>query len=202
MADQETPAAPPEPILNAPVSVQPVPANQSVETPTKAPEQPAISPVKRKGGPGIPKGTKLPPSKLLITTDGKALIPDVVSAALGARTFAQASKPLSDDQKDLLGRALRMDVDEFRAQFASQLRSTAAGLLDQLQARMNELKPGEIPFALSVMVDKANAMDGRSALNNASINVVVNNFGPQKKDSLLSELDGLGSTKNVTHSAA
>ena len=42
------------------------------------------APPKRKGGPGIPKGTKLPPSKLLKTVDGKSLIPDMVQAALGA----------------------------------------------------------------------------------------------------------------------
>lgn len=170
------------------------------QTPTAASEQPAIAIPVVKRGRGLPKGTKLPPSKLLITTDGKSLIPDMVQAALGARTFAQASKPLSDDQKDLLGRALRMDVDEFRSQFSAQLRSTGALLLDQLQARANELKPGEIPFALSVMVDKANAMDGRNALQNASINLVVNNFGSNPKSSLLTELDGLGTVRNVTES--
>ncbi len=142
-------------------------------------------------------GAKKVTGRPLKSVDGKELLPACVEAALGARTFAQASKPLSDDQKDLLGRALRMDVDEFRAQFASQLRSTAAGLLDQLQARMNELKPGEIPFALSVMVDKAASLDGRNALQNASINVVVNNFGSSPKTALLSELDGLNHAKRV-----
>lgn len=132
----------------------------------------------------------------LKTVDGMSLLPDMVQAALGARTFAQASKPLSDDQKDLLGRALRMDVDQFRQEFAAQLRSTGALLLDQLQARANELKPGEIPFALSVMVDKAASLDGRAALQNASINIQVNNYGAAPKESLLADLDGL--TKNVS----
>jgi len=68
-------------------------------------------------------------------------------------------------------------------------------LLDQLQARMNELKPGEIPFALSVMVDKAAALDGRNALQNASVNIQVNNYGVSAKGHLLGELDGLGLAK-------
>ena len=89
-----------------------------------------------------------------------------------------------------------MDVDEFRSQFSAQLRSTGALLLDQLQARANELKPGEIPFALSVMVDKAQAMDGRNALQNASVNIQVNNYGTAPKQHLLSELDGLGLSKS------
>ncbi len=135
---------------------------------------------------------------MLIAADGKELIPPAVMAALGARTFAQASKPLSDDQKDLLSRALRMDVDEFRAQFAAQLRATGAGLIDLLQARMNELKPGEIPFALSVMVDKAAALDGRASLQNASVNIQVNNYGVTAKDSLLGDLDGLTGVRNVS----
>lgn len=134
----------------------------------------------------------------LIAADGKPMIPETIMAALGARTFAQASKPLSDDQKDLLGRALRMPVDDFRAEFSAQLRSTAAGLLDQLQARMNELKPGEIPFALSVMVDKANAMDGRTMLQNASVNLQINNYGVTPRSVLMGDLDGLGSIRNVS----
>lgn len=146
---------------------------------------------------GTPRKRPFNNATPLKTVDGKELLPAVVSAALGARTFAQASKPLSDDQKDLLGRALKMDVDEFRLEFSAQLRSTAAGLLDQLQARMNELKPGEIPFALSVMIDKASTLEGRSSLQNASINVVVNNFGPSQKPLLLSELDGLSHTKQA-----
>lgn len=138
-----------------------------------------------------PKGVQAKLKKV----DGMKLLPDLVQSALGARTFAQASKPLSDDQKDLLGRALRMDVDEFRAQFAAQLRSTAALLADQLQARANELKPGEIPFALSVMVDKASVLDGRAALQNASVNIQVNNYGSAPKEALLADLDGLSHTK-------
>lgn len=168
----------------------------SPETPVNAAVSPSTPVIQPKRKVGLPKGTKLPPSKLLKTVDGKSLIPDMVQAALGARTFAQASKPLSDDQKDLLGRALRMDVDEFRAQFSAQLRSTGALLLDQLQARANELKPGEIPFALSVMVDKAASLDGRNALQNASVNIQVNNYGTAPKDNLLSELDGLGLSKS------
>lgn len=169
-----------------PTSPEPQPSPQSAPNAAKSPPK------------GLPRkvGYGSPPPKPLKTAEPSELIPACVSAALGARTFAQASKPLSDDQKDLLGRALKMDVDLFRQEFSAQLRSTAAGLLDQLQARMNELKPGEIPFALSVMVDKASTLDGRSALQNASVNIQVNNYGSAPKDSLLTELDGLGLSKS------
>lgn len=141
-----------------------------------------------------PKGQKA----LLKTVDGESLIPAVVQSALGAKTFKQASKPLSEDQRDLLSRAIKMDVDEFRAHFASELRATGSLLLQQLKERANELKPDSIAYSLAVVVDKASAMDGRNALQNASINVVVNNYGSAPKDHLLSELDGLGHTKLVS----
>jgi hypothetical protein len=140
-----------------------------------------------------PKGVKAE----LKTVDGETLLPAVVEAALGTKTFKQASKPLSEDQRALLSRAIKMDVDEFRSEFAQELRATGALLLKQLQERANELKPDAIAYSLAVVTDKANSIDGRAALQNASINVVVNNFGSSPKTALLSELDGLGHTKQV-----
>ena len=142
----------------------------------------------------VPKGTQAK----LISVDGKAMIPAAVEAALGARAFTQAAKPLSEDQVQLLSRAIMMAVDEFRAEFAAQLRAVGAGLVDQLQSRMNELKAGELPFAISVMVDKAAALEGRSSLQNASVNIQVNNYGTVPRDALLSDLDGLGVVRNVS----
>ena len=38
-------------------------------------------------------------------------------------------------------------------------------------------------------------MEGRNQLQSASVNIQVNNYGPAAKDSLLSDLDGLGATR-------
>ncbi len=49
------------------------------------------------------------------------------------------------------------------------------------------------------MVDKAAALDGRTQLHRASVNIQVNNYGSAPKDALLADLDGLGiTTKRVT----
>ncbi len=122
--------------------------------------------------------------------DGKQLITEVIGAALGAQSFTGATRALGEDEKQSLSRAIRMDVDEWRAEFASKLRETGSALLADLHARKNELKAGEIAYSLAVCVDKAAVLEGRSQLNASSVNIQVNNFGPTSKDALLSQLFG------------
>ena len=124
------------------------------------------------------------------TVDGAKLLPDVLQAALGAKTFTQASRPLSQQERDSLSRAIKMDVDEWRAQFSAQLRATGSALLEDLHRRKDELKAGELAYSLAVCVDKASILDGRNQLSASSVNIQVNNFGPATKDSLLNQLSG------------
>ncbi len=122
--------------------------------------------------------------------DGKDLITDVIGAALGAKTFTQATRQISEPERQSLSRAIRMDVDEWRAEFAAKLRETGSALLADLHARKDELKAGELAYSLAVCVDKAATLEGRSQLNASSVNIQVNNFGPTSKDALLSQLFG------------
>lgn len=124
------------------------------------------------------------------TTDGAALIPAIVQAAMGGKTFRQASKPLSEDDRQLLSRGIRMDVDEWRREFAAQLREAGSELLAELRARRDELKPGEIAYALSVVADKSAALDARSQTLTTAVNQQVNNFYGLSREELLSALDG------------
>ena len=85
-----------------------------------------------------------------------------------------------------------MDVDEWRAEFTAKLRETGTALLADLLRRKDELKPGEIAYALSVTVDKQAALDGRSQLASNSVNIQVNNYGTAPtKSSLLDQLASL-----------
>ncbi len=122
--------------------------------------------------------------------DGKTLITEVIGAALGAQSFTGAVRALGQDEKQSLARAIRMDVDEWRSEFAAKLRETGSALLADLHARKDELKAGELAYSLAVCVDKAAALEGRSQLNASSVNIQVNNFGPTSKDALLSQLFG------------
>ncbi len=127
-------------------------------------------------------------------TKGLELLPNVVQAALGAQTFKQACKPISQEEKDSLSRAIRMDVDEWRMHFGAQLRQAGDEALTQLRAKMGEIKPESLAYTLAVLVDKASAMEGRNQLQNATVNVQVNNYGtagPTKAD-ILSGLSSVG----------
>ena len=126
---------------------------------------------------------------------GRTIIPAVVQAALGATTFTQATKELSEKDSKALSRALRQDVDQWRGEFAAQLRSAGSQLLTDLQDRASELKPGEIAYALSVVSDKHSALDGRAQLAGATVNVQVNNYSPEVKEDLLRTLLGFKDSK-------
>lgn len=122
--------------------------------------------------------------------DADKLLPEVVSAALGGKTFKQATRELSQEDADKLSRALGKTVEQFRQEFAEQLKLGAQEALDLLRLRLRELKAGELAFALSVLTDKSVAMDSRGATLNASVNQQVNNFYGLEKDQILALLSG------------
>ena len=130
-------------------------------------------------------------------TDGESLIPAVVEAALGAKTFKQATKPLPQEDKDKLSRSIGMDVDEWRAQFAQQLRETGQELLAITRRDIELIKPDARAYTLAVLIDKASALEGRSQLTNASVNIQVNNYGTSSRESLMGDLAGLAQAKAV-----
>jgi hypothetical protein len=120
-------------------------------------------------------------------TKGLELLPNVVQAALGTQTLTQACRPISEAEKQSLSRAIKMDVDEWRMHFGAQLREAGDEALTQLRAKMGEIKPESLAYTLAVLVDKASAMEGRNQLQNATVNVQVNNYGtagPTKADIL------------------
>jgi hypothetical protein len=129
------------------------------------------------------------------TINGQALIPAVVSAALGAQTFRKATREIAQEEKDALSRVLRQDVDEWRSDFARQLRETGQELLALTRRDLALIKPDARAYTLAVLIDKASALEGRSALTNASVNIQVNNYGSAPKESLLADLDGLGTPR-------
>lgn len=127
-----------------------------------------------------------------------ALLPEVVKTALGAQSFRQATREVSQAERESLSRCIGMDVDEWRSRFGAQLREAGNEALAQLREKMGAIKPDALAYTLAVLVDKASAMEGRTQLQNASVNIQVNNYsasGPSKGE-LLSSLGQM--TANVT----
>lgn len=137
-----------------------------------------------------PKGRPKRTQSSKQTIDGKALIPKAIAAAIGAKTFRQATRELTQLEADSLSRTLRMPIEEFRAELGQQLRETTAELLAITRRDLELIKPDSRAYTLAVLIDKAQALEGRNQVNNASVNIQVNNYGSATKDSLLASLQG------------
>lgn len=135
------------------------------------------------------------------TTNPDALLKEVVKAATGGQTFKQATRAISLDEKESLGRSIGRDVDEWRAEFAEALRRTGSKLLSRLEESIDDIKPDALAYSLAVVADKASAIEGRNQVHAASVNIQVNNYGPQSKDDLLASLDGRPLIKEALNAA-
>lgn len=127
-------------------------------------------------------------SSLKKTIDGTTVIPQVLAAVLNNKT---PNLPVSADDRRSLSRAIRMDIDEFRAKLADQLRPTIDEALADLRANLSNIPPGQKAFALSVLIDKLQAIEGKTAASAASVNVQINNYGSDlSKEALIAQLQG------------
>lgn len=154
------------------------------QTPEAAPEQAKQDLRKVKGPSWYKRGTEIK------SVDGEKLLPEVVKAALGAKSFKAATQPLSDDGKRYLAQALRQDVDEWRREFSGKLRSAADELLSLTIQEMGDIPPAARAYTLAVLVDKAQVLEGKTAMNGANVSVQINNYGHLSKADLLKRLKG------------
>lgn len=111
----------------------------------------------------------------------------------GLRTHPALSH-MTEADRNSLQRAMKEPIEIFNARLSEKLRCLADRITDRIGEKLDvdAFKPGELPFALSVVEDKRVRLDGTHALNNASVNQQVNNFfiGSVSKDALLASLDG------------
>ena len=170
-----TPQAQPEPTASAPAAA--------------APQRKPDGRSRNSSGPangikgGGPRGIQRDDQSTQI--DGRALIPEALNALL---TQKLPSTALTANDERRLSYALGMSVDEWRKEFGTQLRETASELLTLTRAELARIKPDARAYTLAVLVDKATALEGRQSLNQASVNIQVNNFGPNPRESLIASL--------------
>ena len=107
------------------------------------------------------------------------------------------SGPLSGDDARLMQRISGMSVEAFNEMVATDLREVSALALQSIKEALaaRAFKPGELGFLYSVSQDKRLSLDGSRALNSASVNIQVNNYGTAPKETLLAELDGMTYTR-------
>lgn len=122
--------------------------------------------------------------------NGEKLMPEMVKAALGAKSFTKATEPLSIEGKRYLSQALKQDVDQWRGEFAAKLRAASEDLLDLTMKEMEDIPPAARAYTLAVLVDKAQALEGKASMSAANVNVQINNFGSASKEDLIRKLRG------------
>jgi len=124
--------------------------------------------------------------------NGEKLIPQAINAVLSGKSLNRVTSPLSFDGKRYLTHALKMDVDQWRSEFATKLRAASDQLLEKTVEELELIPPGQRAFALSVFIDKLQALEGKNALANAgSVNVQINNYGSLSKEDLVKKLQGV-----------
>jgi hypothetical protein len=153
----------------------------------------------KREGAGIKKGTQLSSKR---TYDPRALADVVVARAISGHkiTPTRNTGPISEGDRELLARIAGVSVESFNEMFSQDLREISVLATARMKEKLlaDEVKTGELAFMMTSATDKRLALDGSRALTNAAINIQVNNFGASPKESLLADLDGLGSVRNVT----
>jgi hypothetical protein len=94
---------------------------------------------------------------------------------------------------EALSRLTGETIDQFNARLSQKLATVADSVVEKIKQKLagDQFKAGELAFLFSVMHDKRMALDGRSQLTNASINVQINQIGGNlSKDDLISMLEG------------
>lgn len=83
-----------------------------------------------------------------------------------------------------------MDVDVWRQQFAQKLRETGEELLELTRQELEDIPPAARAYTLAVLIDKAQVLEGKNALQNSQVNVQINNFGDLSREELMKKLHG------------
>lgn len=180
---------------------------QPDQTPTTAKESPARwgykadgTPRKRPPGPGRSPNV-LTPIKTKRVYDPAELADATADSILSGKSLRTNPRlgPVTEHDRATLTRITGETVDVFNERIALHLRDIADLASQRIRQKLeaDQFKPGELGFILSVAHDKRLSLDGSRALNAASVNIQVNNYGTTAKESLLADLDGLSNVKQA-----
>lgn len=136
---------------------------------------------------GAEKKTKrtYPPSDLI---DG--CVDNLLKGKKLIKLRRDTSLPVSERDAIMLKRISGLSVDEFNEHLSARLRTIADKTVSRLEEKIDQdlIKPESIAFTLAVIEDKRARLEGRNQLQNASVNIQVNNYGKQSKAELIKQL--------------
>lgn len=97
--------------------------------------------------------------------------------------------PNGEDVKRLQ-RVLNTSIETFNQQLGERLAILSDKIADRIEEKIDadEFKPGELGFIFSVTEDKRRALDARSQLGSAQVNIQVNNYGDKSREEIMADL--------------
>lgn len=161
-----------------------------------------MQPVKRGGRPpgrkNNPKKELKPATKAKAEKIVKKLVADALpvvakgleaEAALGWRAAAEYAA-LREKDKAIITSLLGEDIEEAKRHFADYLLAGARKMAGLIIEEANELPPQARAFAMSVLIDKSEALRAKQASTSggARVAIQINNYGDVDRDALIRDL--------------
>lgn len=143
---------------------------------------------------GRPKGT---PAKVtpLDPDDQSALVDAAVEKIMTGKSLdkiarVNVTRPPSQTDLDRLNRVLGISVDEFNRRMSERLAILSNKIANRIEEKIDgdEFKPGELGFIFGVAEDKRRALDSRTQMGSAQVNIQVNNYGDKSREEILRDL--------------
>lgn len=138
---------------------------------------------------GRPKGIpqKVKPAKLNDVVDDAAA--RIMSGnKLTAKSLTKNMPTHADTRR--LQRVLGVSMETFNQKLGEKLAAISDKIADRIEEKIDadEFKPGELGFIFSVTEDKRRALDARSQLGAAQVNIQVNNYGDKTREEIMADL--------------
>lgn len=147
------------------------------------------APSHKPGRPGGPRG--IPNKVKLVNPDEviEAAATRIISGGeLSAKALNQTMPSFEDTKR--LQRVLGTSIEDFNQKLANKLAMLSDKIANRIEEKIDEdqFKPGELGFIFSVTEDKRRALDARSQLGSAQVNIQVNNYGDKTREEIMADL--------------
>lgn len=138
---------------------------------------------------GRPKGI---PNKVKLANPDKVIEAAAQRIVEGQRVTAKTCTKMmpSTGDAERLQRVLGVSMEQFNQKLGEKLAVLSDKIANRIEEKIDgdEFKPGELGFIFSVTEDKRRALDARSQLGNAQVNIQVNNYGDKSREEILADL--------------
>ena len=142
---------------------------------------------------GIKKGSTPKPNFKL---DADSVVDEVAGNIITGKRVICAAPTLSHGVLGLHDRKrmtamLGITIEEFNARMSEKLAILSDKIIQRIEEKIDEdtFKTGELGFIFSVTEDKRRALDARTQLGSAQVNIQVNHYGDRSREEIMADLN-------------